>query len=107
MDENQKLVDSDRRNSVFSRKKIHSLSPRMNYTDRRLSAKLVPTFVDRGCHMVSATDLYGYILFFLDRSRYFIFQNSSSVVLTRLSGPRSRPTASQKIPGSVATNSDQ
>jgi hypothetical protein len=25
-------------------------------TDRRLSAKLVPTFTDRGCHVVSVTD---------------------------------------------------
>jgi hypothetical protein len=25
-------------------------------SDRRLSAKLVPTFVDRGCRVVSATD---------------------------------------------------
>jgi hypothetical protein len=35
--------------------------------------------------VVSVTDPYGRILGFLDRSR-------SSVVLTRLSGPRSRPT---------------
>jgi hypothetical protein len=40
-------------------------------SDRRLSAKLVPTFADRGCHVVSATDPYGRILGFLDRSRYF------------------------------------
>jgi hypothetical protein len=25
-------------------------------SDRRLSAKLVPTFADRGCHVVSVTD---------------------------------------------------
>jgi hypothetical protein len=31
-------------------------------SDRRLSAKLVLTFVDRGCHVVSVTDLYGRIL---------------------------------------------
>jgi hypothetical protein len=30
--------------------------------NRRLSAKLVPNFVDRGCHVVSATDLYCRIL---------------------------------------------
>jgi hypothetical protein len=36
--------------------------------------------------VVSVTDLYGRILGFLDRRR------CSSVVLTRLSGPRSRPT---------------
>jgi hypothetical protein len=36
-------------------------------SDRRLSAKLVPTFADRGCHVVSVTDPYGRILGFLDR----------------------------------------
>jgi hypothetical protein len=40
-------------------------------SDRRLSAKCLPTFADRGCHVVSVTDLYGRILGFLDRSRYF------------------------------------
>jgi hypothetical protein len=39
--------------------------------DSRLSAKLVPTFADRGCRVVSATDPYGRILGSLDRSRYF------------------------------------
>jgi hypothetical protein len=29
--------------------------------DRRLSAKLMPTFADRGCHVVGVTDLYGRI----------------------------------------------
>jgi hypothetical protein len=42
--------------------------------DRRLSAKLVPTFADRGCHVVSVTDPYGRFLDFLDRNRYFFFQ---------------------------------
>jgi hypothetical protein len=41
-----------------------------------LSAKLVPTFEDRGCHVVSVTDPYGRILGFLDRGRYFFFQVS-------------------------------
>jgi hypothetical protein len=40
-------------------------------SDRRLFSKLVPTFADRGCHVVNVTDLYGRILGFLDRSRYF------------------------------------
>jgi hypothetical protein len=31
----------------------------------------LPTFADRGCHVVSVTDPYGLILGFLDRSRYF------------------------------------
>jgi hypothetical protein len=39
--------------------------------DRRLSAKLLPTFADRGCHVVGVTDPYGRIPGFLDRSRYF------------------------------------
>jgi hypothetical protein len=39
-------------------------------SDRRLSAKLAPTFADAGGHMVSVTDLYGRILGFLDWSRY-------------------------------------
>jgi hypothetical protein len=42
--------------------------------DRRLSAKLVATFADRGCHVVSVTDPYGRILGFQGRSRYFFFQ---------------------------------
>jgi hypothetical protein len=43
-------------------------------SDRRLSAKLVPTFANRECHVVSVTDPYGRILDFLDQSRYLFFQ---------------------------------
>jgi hypothetical protein len=43
-------------------------------SDSRLSAKLVPTFADRGCHAVSVTNPYCRILGFLDLSRYFCFQ---------------------------------
>jgi CBS-domain-containing membrane protein len=43
-------------------------------SDLRLSANLVPTFADRGCHVVSVTDPYGRILGFLDWSRYAFFQ---------------------------------
>jgi hypothetical protein len=43
-------------------------------SDRRLSTKSVPTFADRGCHVVSVTDPYGRILGFIDRIRYFFFQ---------------------------------
>jgi hypothetical protein len=39
-------------------------------SDSCLSAKLMSTFVDRGCCVVSVTDPYGRILAFLDRSRY-------------------------------------
>jgi hypothetical protein len=38
---------------------------------RRLSAKWLPTFADKGCHVVSVTDPSFRILGFLDRSRYF------------------------------------
>jgi hypothetical protein len=41
--------------------------------DSRLSAKLVPTFADIECHVVSVTDPYGRILDFLDPNRYFFF----------------------------------
>jgi hypothetical protein len=43
-------------------------------SDRRLSAKLVPTFADKECCVVSRTDPFGRILGFLDRSCYFFFQ---------------------------------
>jgi hypothetical protein len=40
-------------------------------SDRPLSANWLPTFTDKGCHVVSVTDPYGHIPGFLDRSRYF------------------------------------
>jgi hypothetical protein len=40
-------------------------------SDRRFSAKWLPAFADKGCHVVSVTDPSGRILGFLDRSRYF------------------------------------
>jgi hypothetical protein len=40
-------------------------------SDRRLSAKWLPTFADRGCNVASVTDPSGRILGFLDRSHYF------------------------------------
>jgi hypothetical protein len=36
-------------------------------SDRRLSAKLVPTFADRGCHVIRVTGPYGRIQGFVDR----------------------------------------
>jgi hypothetical protein len=67
-------------------KKLCGLSPQANCTDRaivRLSAKLVPTF-DTAYRVVSAADPYGRNLGFPDQSRYFFFQVSPSIVLTRL-----------------------
>jgi hypothetical protein len=66
-------------------------------SDRSLSAKLVTIFADRGWHVVKATDPYGRILGFLDRSRYFFFQLTPQMYSTRLSGSRTQPTTSQKI----------
>jgi hypothetical protein len=54
-------------------------------------------FADRGCHVVGVTDLYDRIFGLLDQRRCFFFQVAPQIVLTRLSGPRSRPTTSQEI----------
>jgi hypothetical protein len=43
-------------------------------SDLCLSAKLVPTFTDGVCHVISVTDPYGRTLDFLDRSLYFFSQ---------------------------------
>jgi hypothetical protein len=47
---------------------------RMIPTERPPLSRTVPTFVDRGCRVVSAKDPHGRIFGFLDRSRYFFFQ---------------------------------
>jgi hypothetical protein len=57
-------VITKKKNSVALGRKLYRQS------DRRLSAKLVPTFADIGCRVVSPTDPHGRILGFLDRSRY-------------------------------------
>jgi hypothetical protein len=66
-------------------------------SSRPLSAKLVPTFADRGVprvHLGGSLRPYSR----LSRPEPLLFlRNCSSVVLTRLSGPRSRTTTSQKI----------
>jgi CBS-domain-containing membrane protein len=43
-----------------------------------LSAKLVPTFADRGCHVVSVMDLYGRILGFQDRIIIIVVERQES-----------------------------
>jgi hypothetical protein len=45
-------------------------------SNRLLSTNLVPTFGDRGCHVVGVTNPCGRILGFLDRSRYFFYQGA-------------------------------
>jgi hypothetical protein len=52
---------------------------------------------DRGCCVVSTTDPHGRNLGFLDPEPLLFHSSNSSVILTSLSGPRSRPTTSQKI----------
>jgi hypothetical protein len=57
--------------------KLRGLSPRVNYTDRAAAAfrwSKCQLSADKECCVVSATDTYGRILGFLDRSRYFFFQ---------------------------------
>jgi hypothetical protein len=50
-------------------------------SDRRLSAKLMPTFEDRGCNVVSVTDPYGCILGFLARRpRNLVYLNCNVTV---------------------------
>jgi hypothetical protein len=90
---------------------FESVSELYRQSDPRLSAKLLPTIADRGCHVVSVTDPHGRILGFIAAT---FLSSSSSVVLTRLSGPRSRPTTFfsgsawnlTRANGSVAKNSD-
>jgi hypothetical protein len=62
---------------LYWEKKPCGLSLRANYADRgtaACSAKLVPTFADRGCCVVSATNSHSRILGFLNRIRYYFFQ---------------------------------
>jgi hypothetical protein len=56
-----------------------------------MSAKLAPTFADRVCRVVSATISMAVNLGYLDPEPLLFHWISSSVILTRLSGPRSRP----------------
>jgi hypothetical protein len=44
-----------------------------------LSAKLVPTFADKGCCIVSITDPCGRNLSFIDQSHYYFFQVASQL----------------------------
>jgi hypothetical protein len=66
-----KLVMTKSHASIQTNKQTPSESELYQSSDRRLSEKRLPTFADKGCHVVSVTDPYGRILGFLDRSRYF------------------------------------
>jgi hypothetical protein len=69
------LADSMLRR-IFGRKTPwpQSASELYRPRDHHLPAKLVLTFADRECHMVSATDSYIRNIGFLDRIRYLFFQ---------------------------------
>jgi hypothetical protein len=98
--------------------KLRGLSRQANYTDlpsdRRMSAKLVPTFANRGCRVVSATDPHGRILGFIDRSRFsiqlapqlysrgWVDPVPDPLLLRKFVAPGNEPGTS----GSVARNSD-
>jgi hypothetical protein len=118
------LVDRWERNTVCSTYNIQkqkqtpwaeSASEIYLPSDRRLSAKIEPTFRDRGCHVVSVTDPYGHTLVFLARSRYFFFQVAPQLysrvwvdpvpdpLLLRKSGSIGNRTRTY---GSVTRNSD-
>jgi hypothetical protein len=84
-------------------------------SDRRLSAKLVPSFAYRGCHVVSVTDTYDCILGFLDRSLYYFFQVAPQLYSRGSVDPVPDPLVLRKCGsagnrtrtfGSVARNSD-
>jgi hypothetical protein len=94
---------------------LESASELYRPSGHHFSAKLVPTFADRTCHVVSVTDPYGHNLGFLDRSRYFFFQVAPQLysrgwvdpiphppLLRKLVGPGTEPGTSR----SVAKNSD-
>jgi hypothetical protein len=103
---------------VVIKTKLRGLSPRANYADRataachRIWCQLLRI---EGFHVVIATDPYGRILGFLDRSRYFFFQVAPQLysrgsvnpvpdpLLLRKSGSAKNRT---RASGSVARNSD-
>jgi hypothetical protein len=83
-------------------------------TDRRLSAKLVPTFANSWCHIVSVTHPYNSILGFIGRSHYFFFKVAPQLYLRLWVDSVPDPLLLRKYcsagnrtrtPGSVARNS--
>jgi hypothetical protein len=75
---------------MYKKTKLHGLSPRANYTDRATAA-----FRRSDCQLlridINRSDPYSRILGFIDIAAIFL-SRSSSVLLTRLNVPRSRPT---------------
>jgi hypothetical protein len=78
------------------KKQLRGMSP---YTDRATAAcqkSQCQLFANRGCHVVSVRTLRPYSRFSRPEPLIFL-PNRSSIVVTWLSGPRCRPTTSQKI----------
>jgi hypothetical protein len=63
---------------------------------RYLSAKLVPNFADRGCHVITVMDPHGGILGFLDLSRYFSFEVAPQLYSRGWKGPVPDPILFRK-----------
>jgi hypothetical protein len=86
---------------TLDKKNSMGFSPQVNYTDWETATcrrNLVPTFVDRGVlHGQCGGTPTAVNLSFLHRSCYFFFQVAPQLSSQELSGPHSRPTATQKI----------
>jgi hypothetical protein len=94
---------------------LKSASELYRQSDRRLSAKLVPTFADRGGVAWSAWLIPTTVLCFLDRIRYFFFQVAPQLYLRGWVDPVPDPLLLRKTgsignrtrtSGSAARNSD-
>jgi hypothetical protein len=102
------------RNTDYSKYSVASQSTTWLYltSDRLLSAKLMPTFADRGCHVVSVAKPHGRNFNFLDQSRCYIFLNCPhEAVWTAFqthccSENLAEPGIEPGTPISVARNSD-
>jgi hypothetical protein len=102
------------------RQSFHAINLKKNpwpqsASDHRLLTKLVTTFADTGCQVVSVTDPYGRNLGFLDRSPYFFFQVAPQLYSRGWVGPVPDPLLLRKCgsagnrtraSGSVVRNSD-
>jgi CBS-domain-containing membrane protein len=59
---------------IKKKNSMTSVHKRTMPTEQPPLVSVVPTFADRGCHVVSVMNPYGRILGFLDQSRYYFFQ---------------------------------
>ena len=86
-------------NSFFPYKTLWPSSTSELYRQggRLRSAKLVPTFADRGVSRGHRNGSPRSLISVFWTGAATFYSSSSSVDLTRLSGPRSRPTTTQKI----------